>query len=81
MKKLYTITLVFFVLFSMVSVVYSACEGDITCNGTVDGSDLAIFATNFGTTGCGTCDDVVARIEELEDKGTWEEVMEMTFQA
>ena len=68
MKKLNTMGLVFFVLLSMVSGGYSACEGDITCNGTVDGSDLAMFAADFGTTGCGTCDDVVARIEDLEDK-------------
>jgi hypothetical protein len=68
MRKLNMICLVFFVLFSMVSVSYSACEGDLNCGGDVDGSDLALFAADFGTTGCGNCDDVVARIEELEDK-------------
>ena len=47
---------------------YSACEGDINCSGTVDGADLALLATDFGTTGCGTSDDVVARIDELENR-------------
>ena len=68
MRKLNMICLVFFVLFSMVSVSYSACEGDLNCDGDVDGSDLAFFAADFGTTGCGNCDDVVARIDELEDR-------------
>jgi hypothetical protein len=70
MRKLNTMGLAFFILFSMVSVGYSACEGDLTCNGTVDGSDLAIFAADFGTTGCGDCDDVIARIQDLEDRVT-----------
>jgi thiol-disulfide isomerase/thioredoxin len=60
--------LVFFVLFSMVSVGYSACEGDLNCSGTVEGSDLAIFAADFGTSGCGTCDDVIGQIDELENR-------------
>ena len=47
-----TIGLVFFVLFSMVSVGYSACEGDFDCDGDVDGSDLAVFAADFGRTDC-----------------------------
>ena len=68
MRKLNIMGLVFFVLFSMVSVGYSACEGDLTCNGTIDGSDLAMFAADFGTTGCGNCDDVINRLTEPEDK-------------
>jgi len=67
MRKLNTMSLVFFVLFSMVSVSYSECEGDLNCNGGVDGSDLAMFAADYGTSGCDTCDDVIRRIEELED--------------
>jgi hypothetical protein len=31
---------------------------------------LAIFAADFGTTGCGDCDDVIARIQDLEDRVT-----------
>ncbi len=68
MRKLKTIGLVFFVLFSLVSVGYSACEGDINCSGNVDGSDLALVAADFGTTGCDNCDNVIARIDELEEK-------------
>ena len=45
-----TIGLVFFVLFSMVSVGYSACGGDFDCDGDVDGSDPDTFSTvNFVT--------------------------------
>ena len=68
MRKLNTMGLVFFVLFSMVSVGYSACEGDLNCDGDADGADMALFAADFGTTGCGTCDDVITRLTELEDK-------------
>jgi len=28
------------------------CEGDFGCDGDVDGSDLAVFATDFGRTDC-----------------------------
>ena len=28
------------------------CEGDLNCDGTIDGSDLAVFAANFGSIGC-----------------------------
>lgn len=28
------------------------CEGDLNCDGDIDGSDLAVFAMNFGSTGC-----------------------------
>ena len=31
----------------MVSVGYSACEGDLNCDGDADGSDLVMFAANF----------------------------------
>jgi hypothetical protein len=63
-----TIGLVFFVLFSMVSVGYSACEGDFDCDGDVDGSDLAVFAADFGRTDCGPCEDVIDLIEALESR-------------
>lgn len=47
---------------------WSQCEGDVDCNGVVDGSDLALLASSYGTTGCGSCDDVVNRIEQLESQ-------------
>ena len=59
---------VVFVLLCMVGIAYAACEGNLNCNGVSDGSDLALFAADFGTTGCGTCDDVINRLTELEDK-------------
>ena len=68
MKKLFINAAVCFVLLITVSIGYSECEGDINCSGGVDGTDLAMLATDFGTTGCGTCDDVITRMEELEDK-------------
>jgi hypothetical protein len=69
MKKIYIIAwMVLLLLFLMVGYGNSACEGDINCNGTVDGSDVALFAADFGTTGCGNCDDVIARIDELENR-------------
>ena len=43
-------------------------RGDLNCDGVVDGLDLADFSSDFGTTGCGTCDDVIARIDELETR-------------
>ncbi|MGV7224987.1 MAG: hypothetical protein ACQ9MH_26165 [Nitrospinales bacterium] len=60
MKKLNTMGLVFLVLFTMVSVGYSACEGDINCDGDTDGADLALLAADFGTTGCGPYDTLRA---------------------
>ena len=53
-KLLFTMALVPFVLFSMVAVGYSACEGDLNCDGVTDGIDLATFADDFGATGCPT---------------------------
>jgi hypothetical protein len=55
MRKLNMICLFFFVLFSMVSVSYSACEGDLNCDGDVDGSDLADFAADYGRSDCPDC--------------------------
>ena len=40
----------------------------MNCDGDIDGADLALLAADFGTTGCGTCDDVIARIEALENR-------------
>ena len=57
-----------FMLFSMGGVCHSQCEGDITCDGVIDGSDLAMLAADFGTTGCGTCDDVASEIDELKNR-------------
>jgi len=58
--------LIFLVLLSMVSSGFAFCAGDTNCDGVVDGSDLAALATDFGATGCGTCDDVSSKIDELE---------------
>ena len=33
---------------------FSACDGDFDCDGDVDGSDLAVFAADFGRTDCGS---------------------------
>jgi hypothetical protein len=68
MRKLKTMGLVFFVLFSLVRVGYSACEGDLNCDGDTDGADLALLAADFGTIGCGNCDDVMALIWELSNR-------------
>ena len=68
MKRLYNTLIAFFVLLATVNLGYSACEGDINCSGVVDGSDLATLAADFGTTGCGSCDDVIGRLAELEGK-------------
>lgn len=68
MKRLLISIVVCFVLLNTVRIGYSECEGDLNCSGGVDGTDLAIFAADFGTTGCGDCDDVIARVEELEGK-------------
>lgn len=54
--------------FSFTLVSWSACEGDINCDGVTDGSGLALFAADYGTTGCGNCDAGIARIEKLENK-------------
>ena len=33
---------------------YSPCEGDLDRDGDIDGSDLAVFAADFGRTDCAT---------------------------
>ena len=66
MRVLYLLLAVIITIFSLSSIGWSACEGDLNCDGDVDGEDLAIFAADYGTTDCGTCDDVIGRIEELE---------------
>jgi hypothetical protein len=55
-------------IFSFSSIGWSTCEGDLNCDGDTDGSDLALFANDFGTTGCGTCDDVISEINALKDR-------------
>ena len=60
--------LISLVLLSVVSSGFPFCVGDTNCDGVVDGSDLANLAGDFGTTDCGTCDDVTARIADLEQK-------------
>jgi hypothetical protein len=55
-------------LFGFVSHGWSACEGDTNCDGVVDGLDLAALAADFGTTGCGTCENVLDLIQALESR-------------
>ena len=53
MRKLFLIiavSLVFLFLTSFQS--FAECEGDFDCDGDVDGSDLAVFAADFGRTNC-----------------------------
>ena len=59
---------VIIVAFCFSSIGWSACEGDLNCSGVVDGSDLAVFASSYGTTGCGTCEDVIAQINDLQSR-------------
>lgn len=56
------------VLLAAIGSAHGQCAGDIDCSGTVDGADLALLAADFGTTGCGSCDDVLARVEDLENQ-------------
>ncbi len=47
--------ILFIAVLAMAQVSYSACEGDMNCDGSVDGADLAILAADFGTMGCAGC--------------------------
>ena len=67
MRKLYLILVIIVTCFYFTSLSWSACQGDINCNGLTDGADLALFAADFGTTGCGTCDDVITQINEMRN--------------
>lgn len=69
MKRIISLACVSFIILLFFSLpVLAICEGDFDCDGDVDGSDLAVFAANFGTTGCGTCDDVIGLIQALESR-------------
>ena len=68
MKQLQNIIIVFLLMFSLAEIGWSQCAGDVNCDGVVDGLDVSILAADFGTTGCGNCDNVIARVEELEEK-------------
>lgn len=70
MKKIYLVFLVSLGLFGLVSNGWPACEGDTNCDGVVDGLDVATLAADFGTTGCGTCEDVIDLIDALESRIT-----------
>ena len=52
MKKLFIGAVVCFALLITVSVGYSECDGDVDCDGAVDGSDVAVLAQDFGRTDC-----------------------------
>ena len=55
MKRLLSLACVsFFILLFFNLPVMAICEGDFDCDGDVDGSDLAIFAADFGRTDCDT---------------------------
>lgn len=49
-----TIGIVTFAILFMAQVSFSECEGDLNCDGDTDGIDLAVFAADFGATGCPT---------------------------
>jgi hypothetical protein len=68
MKPINLFLAVLVAIVGMATTGWPGCDGDIDCSGAVDGSDLATFAADFGTTGCGTCADVIALIDELEDR-------------
>ena len=68
MKKLFVGMVVCCVLLITVSYGHAACEGDVNCSGGVDGSDLAAFAADYGTAGCGNCDDVASEIDDLKSR-------------
>jgi hypothetical protein len=55
-------------LLSIVSVGFAACEGNLDCDADTDGADLALFAADFGATGCSNCDNVIARMDALEKR-------------
>jgi hypothetical protein len=53
MKKTGIVTgIILLFLFSVSVQSADQCKGDLDCNGVVDGSDLALFATNYGRTDC-----------------------------
>jgi len=56
MKKANLILLALLILFGFGQYGWSVCEGDFDCDGDVDGSDLAVFAADFGRTDCGPCE-------------------------
>ncbi|MHC4215234.1 MAG: binary toxin-like calcium binding domain-containing protein, partial [Planctomycetota bacterium] len=51
-KALLSFTAVAVLLFSNIGHAQAPCEGDFTCNGNVDGMDLAVFVEDFGRTDC-----------------------------
>ena len=53
MRKLSMIIGVIFVFLLFTGIPCLAqCEGDLNCDGDIDGSDLAVFAMDFGSIGC-----------------------------
>lgn len=69
MKKRFLIPGLILVLFVFTSIpgLAQECEGDFEGDGDVDGTDLAIFAADFGRTDCAP-NDLLNRILELESK-------------
>ena len=67
-RLLFFLIIVVLVLLGFVSYGWSACEGDTNCDGDVDGLDLAALTADFGTAGCGTCEDVIDLIDALESR-------------
>jgi hypothetical protein len=62
MRRNFVLLALALILCSFTSIGWSACEGDLNCNGVVDGFDLAAFAASFGTTGCGACNDDISEV-------------------
>ena len=53
MKRIMSLACVFFFILLVNTIpVLAICEGDFDCDGDVDGSDLAVFAADFGWTDC-----------------------------
>lgn len=59
MKKLFLVTGLILVFLGFTSIPGLAqCEGDFDCDGDVDGSDLSVFAADFGRTDCSPCESL-----------------------
>jgi hypothetical protein len=70
MKRIMSLACVsFFILLLFNLPVLAICEGDFDCDGDVDGSDLAIFAADFGRTDCPVC--IVAPIPVTGQKTSY----------
>jgi hypothetical protein len=74
MRLLYLFLTIIITIFCFASLSWSACEGDLDCDGVVDGSDLALFADSFGDAGCSACADLQNRIDVAKSGGDYTSV-------